>query len=166
MYLVSEIPIPEENALEKLRLVFSRLLNRDVEMVTLPGEGAPNGLVLKEAGHYATPLLTIVYKRAFSEVGYDPSTQASFFVREFLASDQVHDPHVFLRVHLTQFLGHTILEEVLLPVASPRWRRCLLVHPWCRLHRQVHRSAINRQHVGWRGHHSGRYPDVSPRASL
>ena len=95
MFLVSEIPLPEENALEKLRPLLDRLLNRCVEMVTPTGEAIPDGMVLKEAGLHATPLLTVVYKRAFGEGGCDPSTQVSFSVREFLALNQVHDSHVF-----------------------------------------------------------------------
>jgi len=96
MPLVSKIPPSGEHALEKLRPLLGRLLGRYVGSVTSAGEHTPDGMVLKIAGSCVVPLLTVEYQRAFGEGGCDPSTQASFSVREFLASAQVCGFYMFL----------------------------------------------------------------------
>ena len=95
MPLVSKIPPSEEHALEKLRPLLGCLLGRYVGSVSSTGKRTPDGMVLKVADNYVVPLLTVEYKRAFGEGGCDPSTQASFSVREFLASAQVCGFYVF-----------------------------------------------------------------------
>jgi len=95
MPLVSEIPPSKEDALEDLLPLLGSLLSRRVRSVLPTGKNTPDGMVLKEAGHHVVPLLTIGYQGAFDEEGYDPLTQASFSVREFLVSDQVRASHAF-----------------------------------------------------------------------
>ena len=92
---LSAIPSSEEIALERLRPLLSSLLNRPVEQVISVRNRTADGVVLKEVGRYKAPLLTMEYKRAFGEGGCDPSTQASFSVREFLVSDKVRASRVF-----------------------------------------------------------------------
>jgi len=99
MPLVSKIPPSEENALKKLLPLLGRLLGRHVGSVISTRKRTPDGMVLKTIDDHIVPLLTIEYKRAFGEGGCDPSTQASFSVREFLASDQVRGFHAFSHLH-------------------------------------------------------------------
>ena len=69
MPLVSEISPLEENALERLRPLFGRLLNRPVGMVAPTGTRPSDGMVLKTVGRHVVPLLTIEYTSVFGEGG-------------------------------------------------------------------------------------------------
>jgi hypothetical protein len=78
-----------KNALAKLRLLFADLLDEYVGKVIPTGVHAQDGMVFKQLGECAAPLLCIEYQRAFGEGGRDPSIQAAYSVREFLVLDQV-----------------------------------------------------------------------------
>ena len=100
MSTAAEIDPSEDKALLRLRPLLSRLLGGFVGQVpsmslTSIGTSTPDGMMLKQPDERAASLVCIEYKRAFGEGGYDPSTQASYSVREFLISPQVHGFHMF-----------------------------------------------------------------------
>ena len=94
----SRIPRSEEVALQKLRPLLGNLLGRVVGTV-VTGKLIPDGMTLKSVAAHWIPLITLEYKRAFSEGGCDPSTQAALSVREFLSSKEVRDFHAFSHLH-------------------------------------------------------------------
>ena len=159
MSTAAEIDPSEDKALLRLRPLLSRLLGGFVGQVTSIGTSTPDGMMLKQPDERAASLVCIEYKRAFGEGGYDPSTQASYSVREFLVSPQVRGFHMFCTSPDMAFSPRKSLKSVVAHLSSSD-------HTRRRLYRQVHCSETHRHHVDRRGHYSRRLSGLLSRTSI
>ena len=98
MLSTTKIHSSEDNAVENLRPLLSKLLGGHLGQIISTGKRVPDGVVYKSLITRIAPLVCFEYKRALGEGGCDPSTQAAYSVREFLVKDNVCGFRVFLHL--------------------------------------------------------------------
>ena len=94
LLLTIEIQPLEDDALNKLHPLLSKLLGICVEQTILAGIYSPDGMTFKTFSKYHVPLLHLEYKHVLSKGRCNPLTQATYSLQEFLILE-VHVYYIF-----------------------------------------------------------------------